>query len=72
LQYTDSVDEDESEEETIRTGTITVQGEDGQQYILLEVTQLGDQGQIDNASTSVSIKQADKSSCKYKFKFKFN
>lgn len=48
-----------------------MQGEDGQKYILLEMTQLCDQGQIDNASTSVSTKKVNKSSCKYKFKFKF-
>lgn len=70
MQYTDSADEDESEGDTniplSGTGAITIQGEDGQQYVLLEMIQLGDQDQIDKASTNVSTKQVDKS-CKYKF-----
>jgi len=76
LQYIDSADEDESEDDTSTpssgTGAITVQGEDGQQYVLLEVIPLGGQDQIDNASTNVSIKQVDKSFCKYKFMFNLN
>ncbi|XP_060857315.1 transcriptional repressor CTCFL-like [Metopolophium dirhodum] len=66
LEYIDSADEDESENDTSipssGTGAITVQGEDGQQYVLLEVIQLGGQDQINNTSTNVSIKQVEKSS----------
>jgi len=74
LQYTDSANEDESEEDTSiptrETGVVAVEGEDGQQYVVLEVIQLDGQDQIDNySSTSVSIQQVDQSSCKYKFKF---
>jgi len=71
FQSRDSADEDESEDDSnfvsSGTGAITVQGEDGQQYVLLEVIKLGGQDQIDNASKNISIKQDDKSSCKYKF-----
>jgi len=74
LQYTDSANEDESEEDTSiptsETGVVAVEGDDGQQYVVLEVIQLDGQDQIDNyTSTSVSIQQVDQSSCKYKFKF---
>jgi len=76
LQDIDSADEDESEDDTSipssGTGAIHLQGKDGQQYVLLEMIQLGGQDQIDNTSTNVSVKQVDKSSCKYKFKFNFD
>jgi len=74
LQYTDSANEDESEEDTSiptsETGVVAVEGDDGQQYVVLEVIQLDGQDQIDSyTSTSVSIQQTDQSSCKYRFKF---
>jgi len=72
LQYTDSANEDESEEDTSiptsETGVVAVEGEDGQQYVVLEVIQLDGQDQIGSySSSSVSIQQADQSSCKYIF-----
>lgn len=76
LQSIDSANEHESEDDTnivsSGTGATTIQGEDGQQYVLLEMNQLGGQNQIDNASTNVSTEQDDNSSCKYKFKFNLN
>lgn len=76
MQYTDSANEDESEEDTSipvsETGVVAVEGDDGQQYVVLEVIQLDGQDQIDNyTSTSVSIQQVDQS-CKYNFKFSLN
>ncbi|KAL4152777.1 hypothetical protein QTP88_000610 [Uroleucon formosanum] len=62
----DSANEHESEDDTnivsSGTGATTIQGEDGQQYVLLEMNQLGGQNQIDNASTNVSTEQDDNSS----------
>lgn len=70
MQYTDSANEDESEEDTSipkrETGVVAVEGEDGQQYVVLEVIQLDGQEQMDSySSTSVPIQQVDQSSCKY-------
>lgn len=70
IQYTDSANEDESEEDTSipsnESETVAVEGEDGQRYVVLEVIQLDDQDQLDNYSSStVSLQQANQS-CKYK------
>ncbi|XP_027842149.1 transcriptional repressor CTCFL-like isoform X1 [Aphis gossypii] len=67
LEYTDSANEDESEEDTSiptsETGVVAVEGEDGQQYVVLEVIQLDGQDQIGSYSSSnVSIQQVDQSS----------
>lgn len=75
IQYTDSANEDESEEDTSiptsETGVVAVEGEDGQQYVVLEVIQLDGQNQMDSyTSTSVSIQQVDQS-CKYKLPIGF-
>lgn len=72
MQYTDSANEDESEEDTSiptsETGVVAVEGEDGQQYVVLEVIQLdGQDHQMDYTSTSVSMQPVDQS-CKYKLK----
>lgn len=70
MQYTDSANEDESEEDTSiptseTTGVVSVEGDDGQQYVVLEVIQLDGQDQMDGyTSTSVSIQQSDQSPCK--------
>jgi len=77
LQYTDSANEDESEEDTSiptsETGVVAVEGEDGQQYVVLEVIQLDGQDQIGSyTASSVSLQQIDQSSCKYKLKLKFS
>ncbi|XP_015375388.1 PREDICTED: transcriptional repressor CTCF-like isoform X2 [Diuraphis noxia] len=66
LEYTDSTNEDESEEDTSiqPSGTefISIEGRDGQQYVLLKMVELGGQNQRDNTSTSLSTKQVDQSS----------
>lgn len=71
MQYTDSANEDESEEDTSiptsETGVVAVEGDDGQQYVVLEVIQLDGQDQMDDyTSSSVSIEQVNQTSCKYK------
>lgn len=76
MQYTDSVNEDESEEDTSippsETGVVAVEGEDGQQYVVLEVIQLDGQDQVGNYTTSgVSIQQVDQS-CKYYLVLKYS
>jgi hypothetical protein len=68
MQYTDSPNDDESEEDTSiptrETGVVAVEGEDGQQYVVLEVIQLDGREQVDNySSNNVSIQQVDQS-CK--------
>lgn len=46
---------------------VAVEGDDGQQYVVLEVIQLDGQDQIDGyTSSSVSIQQVDQTTCKYK------
>lgn len=75
IQYSDSADEDESEEDTSipssENGTVAVEGEDGQRYVVLEVVQLDDEDQLENYSSStVSLQQANQS-CKYKSHFFF-
>lgn len=72
IQYTDSANEDESEEDTSipsseTTGEIVaVEGEDGHQYVVLEVIQLDGQDQLENySSASVSMQDVDQSR-KYK------
>ncbi|XP_050519908.1 transcriptional repressor CTCFL-like isoform X1 [Daktulosphaira vitifoliae] len=71
IEYTDSTNEDESEEDTSiptnETGVVAVEGEDGQQYVVLEVIQLDGQDQMDGyTSTSVSIQQSDEPSTEQK------
>lgn len=74
MQYTDSTNEGESEEDasilTRGTEIVSVKGEDGQQYVLLEKIYLGGQKQKNCTSTNVSLKHVDQSSCKYKLKLK--
>ncbi|XP_022179902.1 transcriptional repressor CTCFL-like isoform X2 [Myzus persicae] len=66
LEYTDSTNEGESEEDasilTRGTEIVSVKGEDGQQYVLLEKIYLGGQKQKNCTSTNVSLKHVDQSS----------
>lgn len=72
-QYTDSPNDDESEEDTSipssDTGVVAVEGEDGHQYVVLEVIQLDSQDQCENySSKSITVQQTGHS-CKNTFFF---
>lgn len=69
IQYTDSAsaNDDESEEDTSipsnEAEVLAVKGEDGHQYVVLEVIQLDGQDQMGNYSSNVSVQQPNQS-CK--------
>lgn len=73
IQYTDSPNDDESEEDTSipssDAGVVAVEGEDGHQYVVLEVIQLDSQDQCENySSKSITVQQTG-NSCKNKKQF---